>query len=131
MLPIRGGRRYGAAGLSASLAHDFFFRRVPHRLAADPQALFTAEGRIAFQVGAESFVFTFASDEPVKTGGDRHAELQLRFTEPAFQGFVEGTLDVVKAVADGEVRARGEVLLLERFGRLLKGPGDALGWSST
>ena len=58
------------------------------------------------------------------------AELQLTFTAPAFAEFLAGSLDVADAAADGQIRAFGDLTLLERFGQLLQPEGASLGWDT-
>ncbi len=111
-----------------STAPHFFDRLLPLLSAAELARLYGSQGAIAFRVGTSAWTFRFASERPVSPGFDRDAELQLWFTEAAFLRFIDGTLDVAEAVRIGGVRARGDLSLLQRFGRFLQRGEAALGW---
>ncbi len=109
-------------------SHSFFDRLLPLLSASEIARLHGTQGTIAFRVGTAAWTFRFASDRPVEAGIDRDADLHLWFTEAAFLRFLDGTLDVSEAVRLGAVRARGELSLLQRFGRFLQRGEAALGW---
>ncbi len=112
----------------SDLARHFFERTLPLQASAEVSRLHGTRGSVAFRVGSAAWTFRFSSDAPVRPGFDRDADLHVWFTEPAFAAFVNGTLDVSDAVAFGDVRARGDLTLLERFGRFLQKGEAALGW---
>ena len=115
--------------MSASAA-KFFERDLPARASADVHQLFSSEGSIAFKVGEAAWTFRFASMEPVEPRFDRDAPLQLWFSEAAFDGLLDGTLDIADAIGRREVKARGELSLLELFGKFLQPGGVSLGWDA-
>lgn len=116
--------------VSAEAARKFFEHDVVLKAAADVHRLFGADGSIAFKVGAAAWTFRFASIAPVEPGFDRTAKLRMWFTEEAFCELVEGTLDVPQAVTAGAVKAKGDVRLLQMFGRFLQPEVANLGWDA-
>lgn len=114
-------------------ARQFFEKTLPAQAASEVHRLFASTGSIAFKVGPSAWTFRFGSVEPIEPRFDRDADLHLWFTPPAFAAFVDGTLNVAKVAGErageGAIKARGDLRLLERFGRFLQ-PDDALlGWS--
>src|SRR5947209_1836064 len=79
------------------------------------------DGCLSFDVtGVGQWSFTFGTEEPVAAGLDPGAGLRLTFTPAAMAKFIDGSLEVVKAVQAREVTAKGkEFILLENFGRIL------------
>lgn len=116
--------------MQADSAAHFFERSVPAKAAVDVQKLFGSRGSIAFKVGQAGWTFRFSSVEPIERRFDRSADLQLWFTEAAFAGLLNAKLDVAEATRSGEVKARGDLRLLELFGRFLQRDGAALGWDT-
>ncbi len=110
----------------------FFEVALPNMVARSFMDFLQNQGRISFDVrGGGQWTFVFGSEEPVKPGFDREAELQLTFTRKAFDAFIDGTLDTVEAVQKREVTAAGTGFeLLEAFGRILRPPTQDLGWNT-
>ncbi len=109
----------------------FFTRELPFMAAQNINELFAHEGAVAFDIDGEQWSFTFSSHEPVNRGLAPDAGLTLHFSKPAFLSFVEGTLDVVDAVANRQVTAQGQAFeLLEGFGRVLRPASQSLGWEA-
>ncbi|MBI3183271.1 MAG: SCP2 sterol-binding domain-containing protein [Myxococcales bacterium] len=109
----------------------FFERLLPLACVQRADDFFGYSGSIAFSIlgpGGGEWTFTFADPEPVQKGFSAEADLRLWFTGAAFEAFVGGTLDAAEAVKAGEVRAEGEVDLLQDFGGLLMPPQRDLGW---
>lgn len=106
----------------------FFERSLPLIAASEVRKLLGARGSLAFRIDREAWSFTFGDPEPVREGALPDSDLHVSFTGAAFQAFLDGTLDVGDAVGRGEVRAHGDLSLLERFGLLLQQGGPDLGW---
>jgi hypothetical protein len=116
-----------------SLTPKRFFEVVlPHMVLRSFGDFLKQQGTMSFEIegeGGGQWSFTFGKEEPVLPGLAPAATLQLKFTRASFDGFIEGTLDVVAAVRAKEVTARGrDFYLLEAFGRLLKPPSRDLGY---
>ncbi len=63
-------------------------------------------------MGDAAWTLTFGDvEEPVKKGPTPKAALRLRFTPPAFEAFIDGSLDPVAAIRKGDVKASGELEL--------------------
>lgn len=89
-------------------------------------------GTIAFWVGDRAWTLQFGDVEsPVIDGALDGASLSLRFTPPAFDGFVDGTLDVGAAVGSGDVSAEGELELFEILSTFMLPVQRGLGWDAT
>ncbi len=114
--------------MTSPRAREFFERRLPLLAASEVRALLGSRGSLAFQIGRDAWSFSFGDPEPVRRGALADADLHLTFSSAAFEAFIEGTLDVGAAVGRGEIRAQGELPLLERFGKLLQQGPQALGW---
>lgn len=108
----------------------FFETDLPAKAAAELHRLFSSEGSVAFKVADRAWTFRFADVEPVVARFDREAALQLWFTPEAFTAFIDGSLEVTAAVKSGAVKARGDVSLLETFGRFLQDDAATLGWDT-
>ena len=108
----------------------FFDVMLPQLVLRDFQTFLEQQGTITFDVqGAGQWSFSFGTDEPVAKGLKDAPELALTFTQKAFDGFIDGSLDVLAAVQAREVTAKGtDFMLLESFGRLLHPPAKDLGW---
>jgi len=100
-----------------------FFDVALPELAAEHAGVFAAlHGRIAFIVkdtGAWT-VQLGTPDAPVVSGAARDADLVLSFHRGAFVDFIQSTLDIQTAVAEGEVAYDGDLTALTRLGRLLQ-----------
>lgn len=110
----------------------FFEVVLPHLVLRAFDDFIQQEGTLAFDVrGVGQWSFTFGSEEPVTTGLKEGAGLTLSFTPPAFEGFIDGSLDLMAAVARRDITAKGGKLhLLEAFSRVLKPPASDLGWEA-
>lgn len=105
----------------------FFEKVVPALVMQSFYDFLEQEGAIAFDVkDGGQWTFIFGSEEPVQPGLAPDAQLKLTFTRKAFDGFVDGSLDVVAAVQAKEVTGRGDFVLLEAFGRILRPPAQNL-----
>jgi len=105
----------------------FFEKVVPALVMQSFYDFLEQQGAISFDVkGAGEWSFVFGSEEPVVTGLKPDAELKLAFTKKAFEGFVDGSLDVVAAVQAREVSGEGDFALLESFARILRPPAQNL-----
>jgi hypothetical protein len=116
--------------LPLSPARQFFEHQLPARAAAEVGRLFASEGSIAFKVDDAAWTFRFGDVEPVVARFDRDAPLQLWFTAASFSALLDGSLDIGAAVTAGSVKARGQLSLLENFGRFLQDDKAALGWDA-
>lgn len=110
----------------------FFEVALPHLVLASLHAFLERQGTLSFDVrGVGQWSFSFGCEEPVREGLADDAELSLSFAPAAFDAFLDGSLDVVSAVRSGDITAAGtELELLEDFGRLLRPPGEDLGWEA-
>jgi hypothetical protein len=105
----------------------FFEKVVPALVMQSFYDFLEQEGSISFDVkDGGQWTFIFGSEEPVRPGLKADAALRLTFTKKAFDGFVDGTLDVVEAVRAKEITGTGDFLLLEAFGRILRPPAHNL-----
>ncbi|GMU60481.1 MAG: hypothetical protein AMXMBFR34_22440 [Myxococcaceae bacterium] len=105
----------------------FFEKVVPALVMQSFYDFLEQEGSISFDVkDAGQWTFVFGSEEPVQRGLTKDAALKLTFTKKAFDGFVDGSLDVVAAVQAKEVTGKGDFSLLEAFGRILRPPAQNL-----
>lgn len=113
-----------------SATQQFFSRLLPGMIVQRFDDFLEYDGRVAFDVaGAGGWTLTFGDVEnPVREQLDDGAELKLKFSQPAFEAFVEGTLDTAAAVAAGEVRAEGDFALLGALGVLMMPLQRDLGW---
>jgi hypothetical protein len=110
----------------------FFEIALPHMVARQFVEYIESEGAISFDVrNGGQWTFTFGVEAPVQRGLKPDAQLKLTFTRRAFDAFIEGTLDTVRAVQMREVVAQGAgIELLELFGRILRPPAQDLGWNA-
>lgn len=110
----------------------WFERTLPALLASRFDDFLEVSGSISFRVGDGAWTLNFGDvAEPVKAGVMRDATLRLDFTPPAFEAFIEGTLDPVAAIRSGEVKAKGDLELLAIFATLLMPLQRDLGWDAT
>lgn len=114
-----------------STARDWFERTLPAQLAARFDDFLATRGAIAVRVDDEAWTVQFGDFEhPVIEGAQPAAALHLRFRGPAFEAFIEGTLDAAAAAAKGDVTFHGELELLEALSRLLLPLQRDLGWDA-
>lgn len=112
-------------------ASTWFERQLPALLVSRFDDFLAVTGDISFQVGDEAWTLTFGDVEsPVKAGATPAASLRLRFTPPAFQAFIDGTLDPVAAIGRGEVKASGDFDLLATLATLMMPLQRDLGWDA-
>lgn len=114
--------------MTSTRTREFFERRLPLLAASEARALLGSRGSLAFQVERDAWAFSFGDPEPVRRGALADADLLLTFSSAAFEAFLDGSLQIEDAVGRGEIRAQGEISLLERFGKLLQQGQQALGW---
>lgn len=113
------------------MSQNFFERLLPGMCVQRLDDFFGFSGSIAFNVKGEGeWTFTFANPEPVATGFDEKADLQMWFTPAAFGQFVDGSLDPVAAITKGEVKAQGNFELLGDLGILMQPVQKGLGWDA-
>lgn len=117
-----------------SVTQTFFEKRLPGLVVYRFDDFLATQGAVAFDVQGPTggqWTFHFADPDPIRTGFDQTAELRLVFEEPAFEGFIDGTLDVVEAVSTGRIKAAGDYELLSALGVLmLPLQRDNLGWDA-
>ncbi len=113
-------------------ARTWFEQKLPALLVSRFDDFLAVSGAIAFEVGDEAWTLTFADlDSPVREGAAADADLRLRFTPPAFAAFVEGTLDPVAAIGQGQVKAKGDLELLGTLGTIMMPLQRDLGWDAS
>jgi hypothetical protein len=116
------------------MTQTFFDRLLPGLVVARFDDFLATRGAVAFDVrGPEGgqWTFHFADPDPIRTGLDADADLQLVFEGPAFEAFVAGTLDAADAVMKGDVSASGDFELLGALGVLMQPlQRDNLGWDA-
>jgi hypothetical protein len=104
----------------------FFERQLPTLVLQSLHDFVLQQGLVHFVAGGEQWSFAFGAEEPIQRGLVGEADLELRFSQGAFEQFLEGTLDAPAAVRAGEVSGSGDFELLERFARILRPPSEAL-----
>ena len=120
----RGGR-------TVTQAQKWFERQLPALLISRFDDFLAVQGDISFQVGDGAWTLTFGDvEEPVKAGATPTAKLRMKFTQPAFEAFVAGTLDPVTAIGKGEVKASGDFELLATLATLMMPLQRDLGWDA-
>lgn len=113
------------------MTENFFERLLPALCVQRIDDFFGYSGRIAFEVRGEgAWTFTFANPEPVAAGFDEGADLRLWFSPEAFGHFVDGSLDAAGAIAQGEIKAKGDFELLGALGVLMMPVQKGLGWDA-
>ncbi|HEY0881221.1 MAG TPA: SCP2 sterol-binding domain-containing protein [Archangium sp.] len=108
------------------MIEQFFQRQLPVLVLQSLHDFVLQEGLVHFVVGDDTWSFAFGAEEPIQRGLVGDADLELRFSQSAFEQFLEGTLDAPAAVRAGEVSGSGDFTLLERFARILRPPSDTL-----
>jgi len=112
-------------------AKTWFEQQLPALLVSRFDDFLAVQGDISFQVGDKAWTLTFGDIEgPVKAVATPGAALRLRFTPPAFEAFVDGTLDPVAAIGRGEVEASGKIELLAILATLMMPLQRNLGWDA-
>ncbi len=112
--------------------NTWFEKTLPSMLVARFDDFLALSGSIAFDIDGDGWTLTFGQLEaPVRHELDEAAELELRFTAPAFQAFCDGTLDAPAAIATGQVTAVGDLELLSALATLMLPLQRDLGWDAT
>ena len=85
----------------------FFDKLLPGLVVNQFDDFLEQDGILSFDIpDAGQWTFTFGVEEPVAAGLNEQAGLKLTFTRPAFEKFIDGTLDVMAAVQSKQVSAR-------------------------
>ena len=117
-------------GLDAQVSgiREFFDETIPLLVRSKPSAFSTLNGRICFRVRAvDDWTLDLGNTEkPVISKASVDADLVLSFTSNAFSEFIDGTLDIEKRLAKGEIAFDGNVQLLEKFGWFMQSTRDFL-----
>ncbi len=110
-------------------ARHFFGRLLPRHIVDNVEKFAALQGCLAFYVRDQGkwSVRLGNLETPIEDGMAPDAELSLWFSAAAFEGFIKGTLNIAKALAQQDVAFEGDPTLLERFGFLLTASTSALG----
>jgi hypothetical protein len=121
-------RRRSPRPPEANDAKERFTRLVRGAVARQPEKFLSLRGTVAIAVpGSPGWTIRFGSiDDPVELAFDARADLQMWLTPTAFAAFVDGTLDVRRAMAGRTVRVRGDRNLLHNVGVLFEPGGTPL-----
>ena len=86
----------------------FFMTALPQLFSNRTEAFLTAAGTIVFHIGdSDSYTVRMGdTSEPVSKGADEASDLQVFFTSDAFQGLMNGTLNVKEAVQSEQMSAK-------------------------
>ena len=106
----------------------FFMTALPQLFSQRTEAFLTASGTIVFHVG-ESDTYTVRmgdTTEPVIEGDVGDSDLKIFFSSEAFQGLMNGTLNVRDAVQAEQIRSEGNGDLFSALGHLLQAPTSGL-----
>ena len=106
----------------------FFMTALPQLFSNRTEAFLTAAGTIVFHIG-DSDTYTVRmgdTTEPVSEGADEASDLRVFFTSDAFQGLMNGTLNVKEAVLTEQIRSEGDGDLFSALGHLLQAPTSGL-----
>ena len=106
----------------------FFMTALPQLFSTRTEAFLTAAGTIVFHVGeSDSYTVRMGNTlEPVIEGVDEESDLQVFFTPDAFQGLMNGTINVREAVQSEQIRSEGNGDLFSALGHLLQAPVSGL-----
>ena len=106
----------------------FFGELLPKAVVHGAEKFLAQDGSIAIAVPPHGqWTVRFGSlTEPVRAGFDPAADLRAWFGPAAFGAFVQGTLDVERALSARRIRLAGDIKLLERLGFLLEVGGSPL-----
>ncbi|MBL90471.1 MAG: hypothetical protein CMH56_01475 [Myxococcales bacterium] len=101
---------------------------LPQLFSKRTEAFLTAAGTIVFHIGdSDSYTVRMGdTSEPVSEGADEASDLQVFFTSDAFQGLMNGTLNVKEAVQSEQIRSEGDGDLFSALGHLLQAPTSGL-----
>lgn len=110
-------------------AARFFEKALPQLIADNLEGFAALDGVVTFDVaGAGAWTLHLGRVEgPVEGGANEAADLTLSFDPAAFAAFIDGTLDVVRALDSGAITFRGEPELLARLGFLMRPKTNLLG----
>lgn len=110
----------------------WFDRTLPALLVSRFDDFLAVSGAISFKVGDGAWTLNFGDVEnPISEGAVADADLRLKFTPPAFEQFIEGTLDPVAAIGNGDIKASGDLELLSILATLMMPLQRDLGWDAT
>jgi len=113
------------------MSRRWFERQLPSLVVSRFDDFLAMEGSISFEVGDEGWTLTLGDvEKPVRSGATPDADLHLRFTLPAFAAFTDGTLEVAKALRQGELEAWGDFELLVTLSTLMSPLQRNLGWDA-
>lgn len=109
-------------------AERFFTVGLPTMVCQGAEQFITMSGNIAFDVkGVGGWTLHLGKlDQPISLGAKRSSDLWLSFSEAAFSSFVDGTLEIRRALYKKEMSFSGDTSLLEKFGFLLSGGSSPL-----
>lgn len=110
----------------------WFDRTLPALLISRFDDFLAVSGAISFKVGDGAWTLNFGDVEnPVSEGAIPNADLRLKFTQPAFEQFITGTLDPVAAIGKGDIKASGDFELLATLATIMMPLQRDLGWDAT
>lgn len=110
-------------------AERFFMVALPTMVARNLEKFASMRGNLGFSIkGKGKWTLQFGDVEtPVRAGMDRTADVRVFFTPITFERFVQGSLDVAKAMDDDQLHASGDARLLDKFAFLMNPPSSPLG----
>ncbi|MFO0597827.1 MAG: SCP2 sterol-binding domain-containing protein [Myxococcaceae bacterium] len=117
--------------MSTSIS-KWFDKTLPALLVSRFDDFLAVQGAISFKIGDGAWTLNFGDVEnPVSTGAIPDADLRLKFTPPAFEQFIAGTLDPVAAIGKGDIKFSGDLELLSTLATLMMPlQRDNLGWDA-
>ncbi len=103
-------------------AQRFFEKAFPQMVVEHFEAFLQRQGTISFAIEGKGHWTIRLGDPatPVMPGFQRNADLRLWWTEDAFLQFLEGRLDIQKAIRTEELTAVGNAELFESLGYILR-----------
>jgi hypothetical protein len=129
---VASSRGFSDEGARVMAVQKWFDRTLPALLVSRFDDFLAVSGAISFKVGEGAWTLTFGDVEnPVSAGAIPDADLRLTFTPPAFEQFIEGTLDPVAAIGSGDIKASGDLELLSVLATMMMPLQRDLGWDAT
>ena len=109
-------------------AQRFFKVGLPAMVAERLEKFATMSGVLTVNVkGSGKWTVRLGNlEQPVSEGDDPAADLRLWISAHALEAWLDGRLDVTRALEDGHVAAKGDLNVLEHLGFLLQPPGSPL-----
>ena len=106
----------------------FFNVALPHMITKQWDVFRALKGSVSIQIKEQgSWTINLGNiQDPIESTGN-DSDLNLWFLPEAFQGFINGDLDIISAAQEGAVKGQGDFRLLERLGSLFNPPTSALG----